>query len=139
MAYEAKTFVTDESPQAVVDNIAHARRRADAQVLLALCEEATGERAVVWSNNIIGFGAYDYVYPTGCKGRWMKSGFAARKSNMVVYVMTGFKKYDALLKKLGKHKTSVSCLYINKLADIDIKVLRQIITTDYQRMTEKYG
>lgn len=138
MGYEAKTKPTTQTAAEVVASLPTAQQ-ADAKTLLGLFADATGESAVVWSNNIIGFGDYHYVYRSGHSGRWMKTGFAVRKSYLVVYIMSGFKKYASIMRRLGKHKTSVSCLYINRLADVDIGLLAQLVAADYCHMSKQYG
>ena len=142
MGYEAKTKASKKDALQFIQGIENKRRKEDASLLLKIFAEITKEKPILWSsgigNGIIGYGKYDYVSKSGCKGTWMKTGFSPRKSNLVVYIMTGFKKYEELIKKLGKHKTSVSCLYLNKLDDIDLEILKQLIAKDYQLMCEKY-
>ena len=87
---------------------------------------------------MIGYGKYHYKYKSGREGDWFITGFSPRKRNMTVYIMPGFSNYQALLAKLGKHKTSVSCIYFNKLADIDVKILRQIIRRSVADMKKRY-
>lgn len=135
---ELKTQKNDGS---VEDFIAGAdeKRREDCRTILALMEEITGEKPAMWGESIVGFGSYHYKYASGREGDWFLCGFSPRKQNLTLYIMAGFSKYDALLKKLGKHKTGVSCLYVNKLADIDMTVLRQLIeqSVAHMRATEK--
>jgi hypothetical protein len=90
-------------------------------------EEATGEKAEMWGDNIVGFGTYRYKYESGREGEWFLTGFSPRKANLTLYIMSGFSRYQELLGRLGKHKTGKSCLYINRLEDIDIKVLRRLV------------
>ncbi len=87
--------------------------------------EITGNRAKMWGDSIVGFGKYHYKYKSGCEGDWFITGFSPCKQNLTVYIMPGFSKYQSLLKKLGKHKTSVSCLYLKSLTDIDQTVLKK--------------
>lgn len=143
MAYEIKTKISDEDPLRFIKALQHPRRREDALVLYELFAEQTGEKPILWSsglgNGIIGYGTYDYETTSGIKGTWMRTGFAARKANMVVYIMTGFKQYRAEMEKnLGKFRTGSSCLYINKLADIDLDVLRKLVSADYRLMAQRY-
>ena len=144
MGYEAKTKVSKNSPlEFIQKNVEKAQRKKDALFLLDFFEQITKEKPLLWSsgigNGIIGYGIYDYVSKSGCKGSWMKTGFAPRKNNLVLYVMTGFQAYTEIMKKLGKYKNSVSCLYLNKLADIDLNILEEIITKDFALMTERYN
>lgn len=119
--------------------IANAGRREDAEQMLALMQTITGEPPVLWGPSIVGFGSYHYVYESGREGDSMLTGFAARKANMVVYVMPGFSDYSGLLAKLGKHKTGASCLYLGRLSSVDMDVLAQLITASVNHMRKKYG
>lgn len=113
-------------------------RQKDAFVVLAMMEKITGEKPKMWGTSIIGFGSYHYKSKSGCVGDWPLIGFSPRKQNLALYIMPGFKKYQDLLKKLGKYKTSVSCLYLNKLADIDTDILKEIIHDSVQEMKKQY-
>ncbi len=130
---ENKTVPTDASVDDFIAAIDNGRRRADAEIALALCKEVTGLPAVMWGPSIIGFGSYHYKYDSGREGDMPAAGFSPRKSNMTFYVGDEFEDADALLAKLGKHKKSTACLYINKLADVDMDVLREIIAREYAR------
>ena len=81
----------------------------------------------MWGTSIVGFGSYTTKYASGRTGEWPLTGFAPRKQNLTLYIMTGFDQYEALLEKLGKHKTGKSCLYVNKLADVDLDTLRELV------------
>jgi len=97
-------------------------------------QNATGETPILWSNSIIGFGIKRYKSPaTGREVDWLKMGFAPRKANLSVFISVGIKEHAEALAKLGKHKTGVGCLYINKLNDIDLEVLKGMITTAAQQ------
>ena len=99
----------------------------------------TGEEPRLWGPSIIGFGEYHYKYESGREGDFMRVGFSPRKANLVLYIMPGFARHDALLDRLGKHKTGKSCLYINKLDDVDRDVLETLIAESWAAMAEKYG
>jgi hypothetical protein len=92
----------------------------------------------MWGPSIIGYGSYRYKYESGHEGEWPRAGFSPRKANLVVYLMPGYEDHAALLKRLGKHKIGKSCLYINKLADVDERVLRELIAKSWKRMAEMY-
>lgn len=119
---------------AKIDNEA---KKQDTVVLLELMEKASGYSAYL-SGNIIGFGEYHYQYDSGREGDSCVVGFSPRKSNFSIYIMPGFDDYEKELAQLGKHKTSVSCLYINKLADVDTKVLIKIIKHSVKVMQKRY-
>lgn len=109
-------------------------RRADCEALVALMSEATGEPATMWGEAIVGFGRYQQSYANGKRMDWLLTGFSPRKSDLVLYVLTGSAAQDALLAKLGKHRTGKSCLYIKKLADVDLEVLRRLVRESVDAM-----
>jgi hypothetical protein len=129
---ENKTKPTSASVDDFIAAIENPRRRADALVSLAIYKGVTGLQPVMWGPAIIGFGSYHYVYETGREGDMPAAAFSPRKANMTFYVGDDFEGAEALYAKLGKHKKSVACLYVNKLDDVDLDVLRQIIARQYQ-------
>ncbi|WP_027835202.1 DUF1801 domain-containing protein [Maritalea myrionectae] len=133
-----KTQQTNESVDEYLLKIGDEQKRADAFKIKEMIERLSGEPAKMWGSSIIGCGTYHYKYESGREGDFMRVGFAPRKANLVVYIMSGFKEYDGLLEKLGKHKTGKSCLYIKRLSDIDESVLEELITLSLAYMAEKY-
>lgn len=129
-----KTRPTDESVIAYLEQIQPDRKRADTFAILNLMREITGEEPVMWGTSIVGFGSYHYKYESGREGDMPLTGFAPRKQNLTLYIMDGFDGYDPLLTRLGKHKTGKSCLYINKLDDVDPAVLRELIEKSVEYM-----
>ena len=129
---ENKTRPTTASVDDFISAIENARRRSDARVALTIYKEVTGLAPVMWGPSIIGFGSIHYVYESGREGDMPAAGFSPRKSNMTFYVGDGFEGAEKLFAKLGKHKKSVACLYINKLDDVDLEVLREIIAREYE-------
>jgi hypothetical protein len=127
---EIKTKPTDVSVDAFLDAVQHPVRRADGKTLRAIMERVTGEPAVMWGPSIIGFGTYHYGYETGHEADMCRIGFSPRSAYLVLYT-GGFPEYEALLARLGKHKSSKACLYINKLADVDLAVLEEIVRLTY--------
>ena len=117
--------------------VEHDTRREDAFVLLDLLKELTGEEPVMWGPSIVGYGTYHYKYPTGREGDMPLAGFSPRKAAITVYIMAGFSRYEELMAKLGKYKTGKSCLYIKKLADVDIEVLKELIVESVEWMKNK--
>lgn len=131
---EIKTKPTTLSVEDFINNVTDEQKRADSFVLLEMMKKITGEEPVLWSSSIIGFGIKRYKSPaTGREVDWLRIGFSPRKANLSLYVSVGIKEHAAALKKLGKHKTGVGCLYINKLEEIDLEVLKQIIETSLSR------
>ncbi|WP_308409778.1 DUF1801 domain-containing protein [Zhihengliuella halotolerans] len=127
-----QTVPTEVDPRSFVAAVEHPVRRADAEVLLELFADVTGQEPVMWGPSIIGFGAYHYRYASGREGDAPAVGFSPRKSNLALYVLMPGERCAGFLARLGKHKRSVACLYVNKLADIDIDVLRELMAESYQ-------
>lgn len=122
-----KTQFSDRSVDDFIAAIDHPVRRADAEKLNALFQQVTGWQPRMFGPTIIGFGSYDYTYDTGHAGRCQATGFSPRKAHQVLYIMPGYQDFGAILDRLGKYKTGKSCLYINKLADVDLEVVAEII------------
>ena len=115
-----------------------AKKRQDCEAILSIMSDVTGEKPVMWGSAIIGFGRYHYKYASGRQGDWALIGVSPRKQSISIYIMDGFSRYEKLLARLGKHKIGKSCLYINKLADIDTKVLVRLIERSVKNMRKKY-
>lgn len=130
---ENKTRPTEENVIHFLNSVDHKTRREDSFTLMQMMEEITGEDAVLWGN-IVGFGSYHYKYESGREGDMPLVAFSPRKQSMTVYIMPGFDKYDEMLSQLGKHKIGKACLYINKLADVNEAVLRDLIKHSYDHM-----
>jgi len=135
---ENTTKPTTSSPADFVAAVEHPVRRSDAETLLALMRRVTGWEPRMWGSSIIGFGEYHYRYESGREGDFMRTGFSPRKANLVLYIMPGYADYSGKLARLGKHKIGKSCLYINKLADVDMAVLEDIIRAGLDDMQKKY-
>ena len=131
---ENKTLPTDASVDAFLDQVAPAQRQADARELADLMRDVTGEPPVLWGPTIVGFGTHHYLYPSGREGDTVCVGFAPRKANLALYGLTSAPGHEPLLARLGKHKTGASCLYVNKLADVDLDVLRELTQLGYAHM-----
>lgn len=138
---ELKTKKTKETVSKFLAAVENEDKRKDAKILLKLFTEITKEKPALWGTAIVGFGTYSYKSERSKQaGDWFMVGFSPRKTYLAVYIIAGINKYEALLKKLGKFKVSTgSCLYINKLADIDLDVLKEIIGAGYQEMQLKHG
>ena len=138
MTVELKTQATDASVADFIAAVEPASRRADARTLATLLTEVSGETPIMWGTSIVGFGRYTYVNTTKKPADWPIIGFSPRKANLTVYIMPGFDGYEDLLSRLGKHKASVSCLYLNRLSDIDLDVLREMATRSVASMRARY-
>ena len=126
-----KTTQTDNNVDAFLDNVTDQQRREDAKKINELLKKVTKEPPKMWGPSIVGFGKYHYKYDSGREGDFLKIGFSPRKASLSIYLMDGFDKYQDELKQLGKHKTSVSCLYLKKLTDIDLKILEAMLKKSY--------
>ena len=135
---ETKTKPTDASVDAFLEAVAHPVRRADGKALRATMERVTGEQAVMWGPSIVGFGSCHYRYDSGHEGDMPRIGYSPRKANLVLYVGS-FPGYEDLLARLGKHKGSKACLYVNKLADVDLDVLEEIVRRSWQAAGDVEG
>jgi hypothetical protein len=124
---ELKTKATAVDPLEFLRGVADEQRRADCLTVLGMMERATGVKARMWGAGIVGFGKYAYRYASGQSGEWPVVGFAPRKNDLTIYLMPGFEGQEALLAKLGKHKTGKSCLYLKRLSDVDPAVLGELI------------
>jgi len=136
---KSKLAVIKTKPTAIsvvdfINNIAEVQKRKDSFVLLEMMKKASSEEPVLWSSSVIGFGIKRYKSPTtGREVDWLRIGFSPRKANLSLYISVGIEEHAAALKKLGKHKTGVGCLYINKLDDIDLKVLQGMIAASVNK------
>ncbi len=124
---ENKTRATRASVDEFIQGIENENRRADAVQLLKIMKDVTKLEPRMWGPSIIGFGEVHYKYESGREGDFFQVGFSPRKQNLVLYIVPGFSRYPELLRDLGRHKTGKSCLYLNKLADIDLTVLKKLI------------
>lgn len=131
-----KTTVTQIFPHDYLATVGHPTRRGDALTLLDLFQEVTGWSPAMWGPSIVGFGAYYYRYKTGHDGTFLATGFAPRATNLSIYIMPGYQNYSHILQNLGKHKLGKSCLYINKLADVDLDVLKTLIRTGVEDLNK---
>ncbi len=133
-----KTKATSASVAAFIKAVENPVRQKDARTIKALMDRVTGWRAKMWGPSIVGYGQYHYRYDSGREGDFFVTGFAPRKANLVVYIMPGYVDYGPLMAKLGKYKTGKSCLYINRLEDVDLKVLERLVAKSVAYMKKKY-
>jgi hypothetical protein len=125
---ELKTKPTGASVEDFFAGFKDEERRKDCRTLAALMKQATGAEPKMWGSAIVGFGDWHYKYASGCEGDWFRMGFSPRKQALTLYLTCGgFEKHAGLLARLGKHKTGKGCLYVKRLADVDMAVLRRLI------------
>ena len=136
---DLKTTPNNASVEDFLNQVEPEQKRQDAFEILRMMKEVTGAEPQMWGPSIVGFGSYRYKYDSGREGDWFLVGFSPRKQNLTLYIMAGFKRYEELLAKLGKHKTGKSCLYLNKLADVDQKVLREMVAASVEYLSKKYS
>jgi hypothetical protein len=134
---EPKTTRTELSVADFLAAVADPVRRADTEAAVTLMREATGDEPAMWGPSIVGFGVYHYRYATGREGDWPAVGLSPRKQALTLYVSAGFDAYPEILSRLGPHRTGKSCLYLKRLADVDQKVLRELVAAGYEHLNGK--
>ena len=143
MMAELKTKKNDADVEAFLNGVEHEGRREDSYKLLELMKKVTGLEPMMWGDSLIGFGQYHYRYATGHEGDSGLVGFSPRKQNLTLYLMGCYinpedKTYEDLFQQLGKHKRGKSCLYINKLSDVDMAVLERLVKRSFEDMKKMY-
>ena len=138
MAKESKTKPETKSAAAFLAEVEPAVRAQEGQILAELFTRVSGQEPVMWGPSIIGFGIYHYTYKSGREGDFLRVGFSPRKAKLVCYLKLDSVGAAPLLARLGKQGTGKGCLYINKLSDIDLGVLEELVTDSYQAMTKAY-
>ena len=135
---EPKTRPTKASVAAFIRRQPDEQTRADCLALVALMQKVTGEKAVMWGPSIIGFGTWRLVYANGSEADWPIAGFSPRKKDLTIYLMGVFDRHPELMKKLGRFRTGKVCLYIKRLADVDMKVLKELVTASVHYTRERH-
>ncbi|MGR3490595.1 MAG: DUF1801 domain-containing protein [Shimia sp.] len=135
---ENKTQPTGVDPTEFIATVEHPTRRADAEALDTMFRDVTGWAPRMWGPTIIGYGEYHYRYDSGREGDFLATGFSPRKANLSLYIMPGYQDYADILGDLGKHKLGKACLYINKLADVDMEVLRALVRRGVDDLAQRY-
>ena len=131
---ELKTKRNKGDVEAFLNNVPDEKKRRDSFTILELMKKVTGKEPAMWGDSIIGFGSYHYKYASGREGDWFLTGFSPRKQNLTLYIMAGFDEHERLLGKLGKHSIGKSCLYIKKIDDIDVDVLKELVKRSVEHM-----
>ena len=134
---DLKTKPNKASVEKFLNSVKDEKKRTDSFKILEMMKKITKEEPIMWGPSIIGFGSYHYKYASGREGDFFVTGFSPRKQNLTLYIMSGFKRSPELMKKLGKYKSGSSCLYINKLEDVDLKVLKTLIAESVKYMKNK--
>jgi hypothetical protein len=135
---ELKTKLNDASVTEFLNGIKDEEKRADSFEIMKLMRQVTKEEPKMWGTSIVGFGHTHYIYESGREGDWFITGFSPRKQNLTLYVLGSYTPHVDLLSQLGKHKTGVGCLYINRLKDVDIKVLKDLIKQSVKAAKKLY-
>lgn len=136
---DPKTRPTGLSVTDFLDAVDDETKRADAYRVLELMSDITGEEPEMWGPSIVGFGSYHFKYASGREGDWMVTGFSPRKTALTLYIMSGFRRHDELMEQLGSFKTGKSCLYIKRLDDIDLDVLRELISASVEHIRNSHS
>jgi Domain of unknown function (DU1801) len=134
---ENKTKPTKNSVSGFLKKVSDKDRREDCLKVLEIMKDVTGEEPKMWGTSIVGFGRYHYKYESGREGEAPLTGFSPRKADLTLYITPGFEPFSDLMARLGKHKTGKSCLYIKKLADVDLGILKQLVEKSVTRMADK--
>ena len=133
---ELKTKERKASVEKFINSVKDDQQREDSFKILKLMKQITKAEPKMWGTSIIGFGNYHYKYASGREGDWFITGFSPRKQSITLYIMADINKYKRLLSKLGKHKSGKGCLYIKKLDGVNVKVLKELITTSVKKLKE---
>jgi hypothetical protein len=133
---ELKTKRTKASVKDFLAKVKDERKRRDSQVLVRLMQQVSRAKPEMWGSSIIGFGTYHYKYASGREGDWPVVGFSPRAQNLTLYIMPGFERFPDLMRKLGKYKTGKSCLYINRLEDVDLPTLKKLVRASLKVMSK---
>lgn len=133
-----KTQPTETDVSAFIDSVDHDTRRRDAKALDDLFRRVTGWTPRMWGGSIVGYGQYHYVYDSGREGDFLATGFSPRKANLSLYIMPGYQDFGDILGRLGKHRHGKACLYVNKLSDVDMAVLEELIRAGLEGLRARY-
>jgi hypothetical protein len=133
---ELKTKQTSVNVECFLNKVGDSRKREDSFTILRMMKDVTGLEPKMWGPSMVGFGFYHYKYDSGHEGDCFMMGFSPRKSALTLYITSDLGRFEAMLKKLGKHKTGKSCLYIKKLADVDVTVLRKMMETGFAMISK---
>ena len=135
---ENKTVITAQDPADFIASVDNPTRRTDAEALDRLFRRVTGFQPRMWGPAIIGYGRYHYVYDSGREGDFLATGFSPRKASLSIYILPGYAEFGPILSRLGRHKTGKSCLYVTKLADIDLAVLEELIRAGLRDLATRW-
>jgi len=137
---DLKTKPTNQNVEEFLNRVPDEKKRQDSFAILDLLKQVTGEEPVMWGDSIVGFGSYHYKYASGHEGDAPLMGFSPRKQNLTLYIISpGFDAYEELMKGLGKYKTSKACLYIKKIEDVNLPVLKTLMEQSLEHMKETYS
>lgn len=134
-----KTIPNSQDVNEFIQALNDSGQRLDAETLIGLMTEITGEPPVMWGNGLIGFGKYHYKYASGREGDWFLAGFSPRKQNISIYIVAGFESFEKTLKDLGKHSIGKGCLYVKTLGDIQLTLLESMLTESIEIVKQRYS
>lgn len=133
-----KTVATNQNVADFIATLSDDKKRADCQILDAMMARLAGLQPKMWGASLVGYDTYHYKYESGREGDWFRVGFAPRKANLAIYIISGFDHHRHIMARLGKYTTGVSCLYVKQLSDIDLGVLEELIIANLTYMTQTY-
>lgn len=134
---QVKTKVNDASVEDFLSSVVDEQKRKDSFEILKIMKQMTKEEPKMWGSSIVGFGSYHYKGASGREGDWMQIGFSPRKQNITLYIIPGFERHQGLMKQLGKFSTGKSCLYIKRLSDVNVDVLKDLIAESLKVMKKQ--
>lgn len=137
--YELKTKLNDSSVVEFLNSVQDTKKREDSLKIVDLMRDESGEEPKMWGSSIVGFGSYHYKGVSGQEGDWPLVAFSPRKQSLTLYIMPGFERYTDLMAQLGKHSTGKSCLYIKKLEDVNLDIVRVLVRKSVEVMKKTYN
>ena len=135
---ELKTRPNNQNVDDFLQTVSDPAKREDCQSVLDIMKQITQQEPKMWGDSMVGFGNYHYQYTSGREGNWFLTGFSPRKQSLTIYIMSGFDQFDPLMSQLGKYKNSKSCLYVKKLDDIDLGILKELIAESIKLLSKRY-
>ena len=136
---ELKTKPNNQNVDDFLKNVSDPAKRKNCLRVLDIMKQITQQEPKMWGDSMVGFGNYHYQYTSGREGNWFLTGFSPRKQSLTIYIMSGFDQFEHLMSQLGKYKNSKSCLYVKKLDDIDLGILKELIAESIKLLSKRYS
>ncbi|MCZ6692329.1 MAG: DUF1801 domain-containing protein [Bacteroidetes bacterium] len=136
---ELKTKPNNQNVDDFLKKVSDPAKRKNCHRVLDIMKQITQQEPKMWGDSMVGFGNYHYQYTSGREGNWFLTGFSPRKQSLTIYIMSGFDQFEHLMSQLGKYKNSKSCLYVKKLDDIDLGILKELIAESIKLLSKRYS